>query len=65
MINEKDVEIMLKNLAPSNEDEFCDLLFEFVSSGTIDKDRFRELIIGARELAYEDGFEHGDRGIWS
>jgi len=57
MINEKDVKIMLKNLAPSNEDEFSNLVFDLVSSGTIDKDRFRELILGARALAYDDGME--------
>ena len=55
MINEKDVEILLANLSTGTETEFANLLFNFMQAGLVDKDRFRELIIGARELAYEDG----------
>jgi len=57
MINEKDVETILKNLETSNETEFANMLFGFMQSGLVDKDRFREIIIGARALAYDDGID--------
>jgi len=57
MINEKDVEILLANLSTGTETEFANLLFNFMQAGLVDKDRFRDIIIGARAKAYEDGME--------
>ena len=57
MINEKDVEILLANLSTGSETEFANLLFNFIQSGLIDKDRFREIIIGARAQAFDDGLD--------
>jgi len=66
MINEKDVEILLANLSTGTETEFANLLFNFMQAGLVDKDRFRDIIIGARALAYDDGMDaNSDRGIWT
>jgi hypothetical protein len=57
MINEKDVEILLANLSTGTETEFANLLFNFMQAGLVDKDRFRDIIIGARALAFDDGLD--------
>jgi len=68
-INEKDVEILLASLSTGTEaefanllfnfaeTEFANLLFNFVQAGLVDMDRFRNIIIGARALAFDDGFD--------
>jgi hypothetical protein len=66
MINEKDVEILLANLSTGTETEFANLLFNFMQAGLVDKDRFRDIIIGARAQAYDAGMDaNSDRGIWT
>lgn len=55
MINENDVEILLANLSTGTETEFANMLYSFMQSGLVDKDRFRDIIIGARAKAYDDG----------
>jgi hypothetical protein len=72
MINEKDVEILLANLSTVTETEFANLLFNFMQAGLVDKDRFRDIIIGARATAYDAGWDaaeeraaNSDRGIWT
>ena len=72
MINEKDVEILLANLSTGTETEFANLLFNFMQAGLVDKDRFRDIIIGARALAYDAGWDaaeeraaNSDQGIWT
>jgi hypothetical protein len=57
MINETDVKIILKNLESGNETEFARMLFNFMQSGLVDQDRFRDIIIGARALAYDAGWD--------
>jgi hypothetical protein len=47
----------LANLSAGTETEFANLLFNFMQAGLIDKDRFREIIIGARALAYDAGWD--------
>jgi len=47
MITKNDVAIMLNNLSAATEVEFANLIFNFVKSGTIDQDRFRDVIVGA------------------
>ena len=53
MITKNDVAIMLDLLSTANEVEFANLLFKFVKSGTIDQDRFRDLIVGALAKAHK------------
>jgi len=72
MINEKDVEILLANLSTGTETKFANLLFNFMQAGLVDKDRFRDIIIGARALAYDAGWDaaeeraaNSDQGIWT
>ena len=57
MINETDVEILLANLSTGTETEFARTLFNFMQAGLVDKDRFRDIIIGARALAYDAGWD--------
>jgi len=33
------------------------MLFNFMQSGLVDQDRFRDIIIGARALAYDAGWD--------
>ena len=56
MITKNDVAIMLNNLSTDNEDVrtvFANLIFNFVKSGTIDQDRFRDVIVGALAKAHK------------
>ena len=57
MINETDVEILLANLSTGTETEFANLLFNFMQAGLVDKDQFRDIIIGARALAWDAGWD--------
>jgi len=57
MINETDVKIILKNLESGNETEFARMLFNFMQAGLVDQDQFRDIIIGARALAWDAGWD--------